>query len=330
METRRKFIAHSTKILTGSFLTVPAVNAFSPDDAQDSEGNEKKLIVGVIGAENSHTAAFGRVFNIEKQFPGVELKYVWGETKEFARQASEKGKIPVIVDEPLEMMGKIDALIVDHRHPKFHLEAATPFIKKGIPTFVDKPFCYRLAEGIEFLKLARKCNTPVTSYSTIAHALPTFDVKKKVSEMGEIKDVVCYGPADLHSKYGGIFFYGVHLVQPLMYIFGNNIERVKVTKNGSYGNAAMVYENGLFITLVFKSLSYGWNIFADTTDGVVELKSDVPKSTPGKANTDIVSMFRTGKEPRSYESILSCVAVLEALEKSVENEKWIDVEKFNI
>ena len=42
------------------------------------------------------------------------------------------------------MLGKIDALIVDHRHAKFHLEAATPFVKAGIPTFVDKPFCYRV------------------------------------------------------------------------------------------------------------------------------------------------------------------------------------------
>ena len=330
METRRKFIAHSAKILSGSILTFPVAKAFSMKNESLVAKTEKKLVVGVIGAENSHTANFGKVFNIEKQFPGVELKYVWGETKEFARIASEKGKIPVIVEDPLEMMGEIDALIVDHRHPKYHLEAATPFIKSGIPTFVDKPFCYRLAEGIEFLKLARKHMAPVTSFSTIANAFPTFDIKRKVSEMEEIKDVVCYGPADLHSKYGGIFFYGVHMVQPLMYIFGNSIERVKVTKNGRYGSAAMVYDNGLFITLVFKSLSSGWNIFADTKKGVVELKSEVPKSNPTKANADIVNMFRTGKEPRSYKSILSCVAVLEALEKSVENEKWVDVEKFNI
>jgi len=37
---------------------------------------------------------------------------------------------------------------------------------------------------------------------------------------------------------------------------------------------------------------------------------------------DMVEMFRTGKEPRSHESILKCVAVLEALEKSVSSQNW--------
>jgi hypothetical protein len=40
----------------------------------------------------------------------------------------------------------------------------------------------------------------------------------------------------------------------------------------------------------------------------------------------MVEMFRTGKEPRSHESILKCTAVLEALEKSSNSEDWVEVE----
>ena len=58
------------------------------------------------------------------------------------------------------MLGKIDALIVDHRHAKYHLEAATPFVKAGIPTFIDKPFCYRVEEGRKFLAMAHKLGNP--------------------------------------------------------------------------------------------------------------------------------------------------------------------------
>ena len=107
--------------------------------------NLKDIRIGIIGAENSHTIGFGKIFNVEKKFPGVEVKYVWGETDEFASNAAEKGNIPNIVKDPREMLGEIDALIVDHRHPKYHLGAASPFIKEGIPTFIDKPFCYRAA-----------------------------------------------------------------------------------------------------------------------------------------------------------------------------------------
>ena len=167
---------------------------------------EKALCIGIIGAENSHTIGFGRMFNTEKLFPGAEVKYVWGETDAFARNAAEKGNIPNIVKDPLEMLGRIDALIVDHRHAKYHLEAATPFIKEGIPAFIDKPFCYRAAEGKEFLELARRLGTPVTSYSSIAHSAATFDMKQQLAGMESINQVVRSGPVDMDSEYGGIFF----------------------------------------------------------------------------------------------------------------------------
>ena len=47
---------------------------------------------------------------------------------------------------------------------------------------------------------------------------------------------------------------------------------------------------------------------------------------PPKHYVDMVNMFRTGKEPRTHESIIKCVAVLEALEKSVSSGGWELVE----
>ncbi len=223
------------------------------------------------------------------------------------------------------MLGNIDALIVDHRHAKYHLEAATPFVKAGIPTFIDKPFCYRVEEGKKFLAMARELGTPVTSFSSMAQSNATFDIKEQVESMGEISQVIRYGPVDLDSKYGGVFFYGVHIVQPLLFIFGDDVDKVKISRDGKNGNATLVYKNGLFATLIFKSLAYGWETFVETDEGLVELKSRVEESDPAKHYADMVEMFRTGKEPRSHESILKCVAVLEAMDRSVSSENWEEV-----
>lgn len=285
---------------------------------------EKSIKIGIIGAENSHTAGFGKLFNIDKKFPGVEVKYVWGETDAFAKVAMEKGAIPNQVNDPLEMMGKIDALIVDHRHPKYHLEAATPFVKAGIPTFVDKPFCYRAAEGKEFLQMAKNVGTPVTSYSSIAQSAATFDIKEQIATLGKIRQVIRTGTADLDSQYGGVFFYGIHIVEPLMFMFGEDVREVKVNRNGKYGNASMKFSSGLFATLVFKEKAYGWETFVET-DKFFELKSRVEEADPPKNYVDMVEMFRTGKEPRTHQSILNGVCILEALEKSAETEKWTEV-----
>ena len=149
--SRRSFVK---KTLKGSLFSIMASNAFNTfanrSLLDDGIKSIKPLIIGIIGAENSHTAAFGKLFNIDKLFPGVRVKYVWGETENFAKIAMKKGNIPNMVNNPNEMLGKIDALIVDHRHGKYHLDAALPFLEEGIPMFIDKPFCYRKVKGENF------------------------------------------------------------------------------------------------------------------------------------------------------------------------------------
>jgi hypothetical protein len=110
-----------------------------------------------------------------------------------------------------------------------------------------------------------------------------------------------------------------------MFMFGEDIVRVKITREGKKGSASLVFKSGLYATLIFKNSSYGWETFVETKKGLVELKSRVPESEPIQIYTDIVNMFRTRVEPRSHQSILTEVAILEALEKSASNQKWEEV-----
>lgn len=323
MHTRRSFIK---KAGTGAAVSALSLPLSANITSQFITDTTKPIRIGIIGAENSHTRGFGKLFNIDKAFPGVQVDYVWGETEAFAKDAMERGGIPNMVKDPKEMLGKIDALIVDHRHAKYHLEAATPFVKAGIPTFVDKPFCYRLEEGKAFLAMAREVGTPVTSYSSIAHSEATFDMKAQLKELGSIHQLVRSGPVDLNSKYGGVFFYGVHIVQPLLYLFDEDVVKVRINRNGQNSGATLVFQNGMLASLVFTTKKYGWQTFVETEAGIVELKSRVEAQKPGKNYTDMVHMFQTGEEPRSHESILKCVAVLKAMERSAANEEWVLVE----
>lgn len=319
MRSRRSFLK---TLGAGTALTSALVSSASA--VPINQEKTKPIRIGIIGAENSHTVGYGKMFNIDKKFPGVEVKYVWGETEAFAKSAMEKGGIPAMVKDPKEMMGKIDALIVDHRHAKYHLEAATPFVKARIPTFIDKPFCYRVEEGKKFLEMARKAGTPVSSYSGLAHSANTFAIKEKVKSMGEINQVVSLGPVDINSQWGGLFFYGVHLVEPLMYVFGEDIVKARVTRTGDKAVGTLAFANGLLATLVFTK-AYKFEMYAETEKEIVPLNVGHEEAEPGKAYTDMVEMFRTGKEPRSHESILKGVAVLEALEKSVGSQDWENV-----
>lgn len=325
MSSRRSFIKTVGAGTALSTLTYSTIGATASRLISENPSGQKPIRIGIIGAENSHTMIYAKMFNTDKKFPGVEVKYVWGETEELAKKAMELGPIPNVVKNPSEMLGKIDALIVDHRHAKYHLEAATPFVKAGIPTFIDKPFCYRVSEGKEFLAMAREAGTPVSSYSTIAHSDSTFDIADQIKSLGEFNNIVRYGSAGIDSPYGGIFFYGVHLIQPLMYMFGEDIKVVKINKYEKKAGAVLIFESGLHANLVFNSLHSDWETFVETKKGIVELKSRVQETDPERCYRDMVEMFRTGKEPLGHASILKYVAVLEAMEKSVSSEKWEEV-----
>jgi predicted dehydrogenase len=327
LNSRRSFIKKMTggvalstiafsSSLQGSLKSFTGTNDHKPAD-------QKPVRIGIIGGSiSAHTFDYGKLFNIDKKFPGVELLYAWADTEEFARAAVEKAKIPNIVKDPNDMLGKIDALIINHRDGRYHLKPAIPFIKAKIPTFIDKPFCSRVSEGKEFLSLARASGTPVSSWSTAAHNDKTADLKKQAEAIGQINNIVSFGPVDIESPWGGVFFYGVHSVDPLLYIFGDNTVKVRVSRQGRTATASMIFKNGMLATIIFMTQTWDTGMYAETNKGLIELKTDVQETDPPKYYVDMVDMFRTGKEPRRHESILHSMAVLEALEKSISSDAW--------
>jgi len=331
--SRRTFIKSVTG---GAALSAFAISSSIKGDlgsvtktSDKSTSDQKPIRIGIIGGSvSAHTFDYGKLFNIDKKFPGVELLYAWADTEEFARAAREKAGIPNIVRDPGQMLDKIDALIVNHRDGRYHLEPAIPFIRAKIPTFIDKPFCYRVSEGKEFLSLARTTGTPVSSWSTIAHTDKIIDLKKKVDAMGQINNIVRFGPVDIESPYGGVFFYGVHSVDPLLYLFGDNVVKVRISRqagNARNATASLVFKNGMLATIIFLTQTWQTRMLVETGKGIIELDSDVQESDPPKYYVDMVNMFRTGIEPRSHESILHSMGVLEALERSVVSDAWENV-----
>ncbi|MFA5293289.1 MAG: Gfo/Idh/MocA family oxidoreductase [Phycisphaerae bacterium] len=276
--------------------------------------------IGVIGAENSHTARIAKVINVEKLIKDFTVDYLWGETEEFAKKAALEGQIPNIVEKPIQMLGKIDALIVDHRHGKYHLKPALPFIKNGIPCFIDKPFCYRTKEGIEFLENAKKHGVPVTSFSIIPHQKSFIGFVKKLRNNGDILSGTMYGPADLKSKYGGVFFYGIHQVDAALKAFGYNVVKVLVTKNGNGATGQLIYSDEKIITLNFiKEGCQNFIINAVCGKGPLQQTIIYDKNQYLTGIKIFTKMFKTGVEPEKHEEILKPVQILEAMEKSVKS-----------
>ncbi len=277
--------------------------------------------IGIIGSENSHTIAIAKEININKRIEGFTIEHVWGETDELAKKASDEGKIPNIVSDPEEMLGKIDAVICDHRHAKYHLDAVRPFVEQKVPTFVDKPFCFESKKGEEFLAMAREKGTPITSFSILSHQKTFQAFAEELKTIGDINAGATSGPCDLKSQYGGVFFYGIHQVDMALNAFGYDVKKAYVLRsNDNYAVGQLIYANGMIVTMNFvKEGVNGFAISAAGSEAYLHraiVRDESPYLTGIKTFT---RMFETGVEPLDHETILTPIRVLEALQRSVDS-----------
>ena len=88
------------------------------------------LQIGILGAE-THTAQFAQIVNVERRLRGVRISHVCGRTARAAREAAGAGMIPHMVAKPVDLIGAVDAVVVDHIHGKYHLPAARPLLRRS-------------------------------------------------------------------------------------------------------------------------------------------------------------------------------------------------------
>lgn len=279
--------------------------------------------IGIVGAENSHTAAIAKVINVDKRLRGVRVTHVWGESAAYARKAAEAGQIPHIVKRPEDLIGQVDAACVDHRHGKLHLPAAAPLLEAGLPLFIDKPFCYRRAEGKRFLARAAELGVPVCSFSTLPKQQTFLDFKKELKKLGRVHTLVSTGPCDIKSKWGGIFFYGIHQVDMVLRLLGYDLKHVQVARGaGANHSASLAYADGTLATMnLVGGGRAGFHLSAICEKGRLDRDIVFDESPYLSGIRDFVRMFRGGKTAETPETMLGPVAVLEALEKAAKNGK---------
>jgi len=281
------------------------------------------MIIGIIGAENSHAAVIAENLNIRKKIKGARVVYIWGETKEVAEKTAIKGNIPHIVSKSSEIVDKIDAVIIDHRNGKYHLNAGLPFIRKGLPVFIDKPFCCNVEQGRKFLSKAQKWKAVVTSFGVLPLQKSFSNLLKETKKVGKIHSGSIYGPCDIKSKYGGIFFYGIHQVEMALSAFGYDVYKVFATQNKKNATAQMFYNDGKTITLnLIESGCNSFSITAVGNKGIVHKNISFDKEMYLSGIRKFTRMFETKVEPLTHKQLLKPVEILEAIQKSIQTGQY--------
>ncbi len=221
MPDRRTFLTS----LAGTTLAAPFAAA-SPAASPDATQENRKIR---IGAFNVGEFTFWGIWAdlLAAQGPlgtpmfNMELTHCWDVKPEQAQKFAAKYGCEAVTNYD-GMLGKVDAIAFGGMYevPWQHL-LARPYVESGVPTYLSRPFSYRLRDIDMILELAAKHNTPLMASSVGEHFLQSSDLKRRLENVGTIKSVHGIGNS---REYAGHF----HLQWFVLRVLGYDVDQVSV------------------------------------------------------------------------------------------------------
>jgi hypothetical protein len=166
----------------------------------------------------------------EARLKGVHVTHVWTQDEKQSIFIAKAAKIDHVVSDPIEMIGKIDGLLLARDDAARHPEMALPFLKAGLPVFVDKPFALSTSDA-DTMWAAQQREGQIFTCSSLRFASELELSAAERVKLGEIKWV----EASIMKKWDT---YAIHLLEPLITQVLNRGEWQEVHRV-SYGEIGM-------------------------------------------------------------------------------------------
>lgn len=284
--------------------------------------------VAILGVENSHADAFGELIKNNPELYGdIEVVGVYSEEEEAVKCIIDAGYATYAAESPDEFLGKVDGIIVTARHGDNHYKYAMPYVKAGVPCFIDKPFCANVENATELAKTAQDNGALLCGGS----CLKFIDEIKSLARMAKTKKVksgtvAC--PINMNNIYGGFWFYSQHLIEILTTVFGRKVKSVTAfCPDQSQNRITVIFNYGDFDVCGFYTDSYRYTASLMTSDNnIYQTYCDDVTYTFKNEFDEFVNMVKSGIMPCTYDELVYPVKVLAAIERSYTEKKEIVVE----
>lgn len=86
---------------------------------------------------------------------GITVTHVWTQSEDLSRKIARAARIAHVCRNPEDMVGKIDALLLARDDAVSHLPLAAPYLRAGIPVYVDKPLALSVYQAEAMYAMAR-------------------------------------------------------------------------------------------------------------------------------------------------------------------------------
>ena len=152
----------------------------------------------------------------------ANVTHIWTQDKELSEHIAKASKIACSVTDFEDLIGSVDAVLLARDDAENHFYFAKPFLKAGIPIYIDKPLALSLKEANNLLEL-QSYSGQIFSCSALSYADELVPDPSELASVGEIRSIIGFTPKSWDK-------YAVHVIEPLLRLLSDNDEVVQVSR----------------------------------------------------------------------------------------------------
>lgn len=171
--------------------------------------------------------------------PDARVTHIWTQDPKISRHVAEAALIETVVNSYEEMIGKVDAVLLARDDAARHLEMSAPFIRAGLPVYIDKPLALTVAEAERIYSL--ECfDNQIFTCSALAFARELTLSEPKLKSLGRLQRVRAQIPNSWEK-------YAVHIIEPVLNLIGEQggITRIECAAHDQLRTVSVTWESGL-------------------------------------------------------------------------------------
>jgi predicted dehydrogenase len=248
-----------------------------------------------------------------RRLAGARVVKVWDPDQSAAAALANACSIESVASSPEACCAGVDAVLIVDDGSGAQWKYAEHPLRKGVPTFCDKPLAMTAREAAAVARLARQTKTPFLSASSLRFVPDILKLREELPQLGDVNlaSAVCGNE---------LVYYGIHALSMIYAVLGPGAKSaVNVGRAGSHIVRLRFGDKRDVVLLVaekevmragYQINLYGAKGWRSVTPNLTNLYSYLLEA--------FLDLVVTGKESVPIEEEVEVIAALEAAERSLQ------------
>ncbi len=263
--------------------------------------------------EEKATAIKGTFVKSGRRLEGARVVEIWDPDKDAARALADVCGIETVTDMPEQCSEGVDAVLIADDGSGAQWKYAEHSLRKGVPTFCDKPLALTAREAAAVAKLVREPNTRFMSASSLRFVPDIIKLRNELPQLGAVHlaSAVCGNE---------LVYYGIHALSMIYAVLGKGaVSAINVGQPGR--NIARIrfgdHRDVVLMVAEKEAMRAGYQINLYGEKGWRSVTPDL-KDLYAYLLEAFLDLVITGKESVPVEEEVEVIAGLEAAKRSLE------------